>query len=157
MKYRRKPIVVEAIQFNGVWTKDLSDFCGEKAIPMMHNVFNNNCSQVLLSTPDGRMYADIGDWIIKGDDGEIHLVHERLFAEFYEKVDDLQNKVDKRELRIDKFSDGVHNIVRVHHIPTGITTTCSKSLSYYKNEHMAIEMLEERLIFMGYFEDKSEK
>ena len=87
MKFRKKPIIIDAIQFNGFWTKELSDFCGEKAIPMMHLVFDNSCSQVQVKTLGGIKYASIGDWIIKGSRGEFYPCTPDIFEQTYEKVE----------------------------------------------------------------------
>jgi hypothetical protein len=87
MKFRKKPIIIDALQFNGVWTKELSDFCGEKAIPIMYIVFDHSCAEVQVKTPDGRRYASIGDWIIKGTSGEFYPCKPDIFEKIYEEVE----------------------------------------------------------------------
>ena len=55
--YRKKPIVVEARQYtrNGLEAEQVAQWCGGRQK-------NNGC---LISTKEGNMLADYGDWIIK--------------------------------------------------------------------------------------------
>ncbi len=72
-KYRKKPIVVEAVQWDGDW----------RGVP--HGCFVTCDRTVWLSTVTDsvRMYAD--DWIVEG---ETHPVKPEVFAETYESVED---------------------------------------------------------------------
>ena len=70
-KYRKKPVVIEAVQFKG----DLA--LGEN--PMPDEIKNNRevfrlsqSSNLMIKTLEGTMIANRGDWIIKGIKGEFY-------------------------------------------------------------------------------------
>lgn len=88
MKFRKKPVVIEAIQvkedndleimkFMGVTSltcRDLSDDPDEPAVAIM------------IETPDGDMAASVGDWIIKGLKGEFYPCKPDIFNMSYDEV-----------------------------------------------------------------------
>lgn len=82
MKYRKKPVVIDAIQFTGenlseclVFTgvsKDAADGCQEMGMPL------------IIDTLEGSMRADPGDFIIKGVKGEFYPCKPDIFEVSYE-------------------------------------------------------------------------
>ena len=81
MRYRKKPVEIEAWQWNGGmknfdarpdWAKK------EKVIWHMH------IDQLSIITLEGTMSASLGDWIIKGVKGELYPCKPEIFAETYE-------------------------------------------------------------------------
>jgi hypothetical protein len=76
MKYRKKPVVIEAWRFNEdlsgrpSWVK-MDWFAGES----LH-----------IPTLEGVMRAGVGDWIIKGVKGEVYPCKPDIFAATYEPV-----------------------------------------------------------------------
>jgi hypothetical protein len=83
-KFRKKPVTIEAMQL----TDDLRNhsrvaaWVGESAeVP-----FAEPC--IYIQTLEGRMRADIGDWIIRGVQGEFYPVKDSIFRETYEAVDE---------------------------------------------------------------------
>lgn len=81
-KYRKRPIVIEAIQFDG--TKDnLAD------ILRISNSIGIYSSEVLaIKTLEGTMEAHLDDWIIKGIQGELYPCKPDIFEQTYEAVKD---------------------------------------------------------------------
>lgn len=79
-KYRKKPVVIEALQFDGTNADDIVEFCG--------GVLSFTRSQELpiINTLEGDMTAQIGDFIIKGVQGEFYPVKPDIFAATYEAV-----------------------------------------------------------------------
>jgi len=77
MKYRKKPIVIEAVQWIGNNTRQINSF----AAP--HGVHDG---KVVIQTLEGVMQGDIGDWIIKGVKGEFYPCKPDIFEETYEPV-----------------------------------------------------------------------
>ena len=61
-RYRKKPIVIEAIQWTGDNPDEILDWSGLHAGQLW----------VAIETLEGTMKADIGDWIIKGVQGEFY-------------------------------------------------------------------------------------
>jgi len=85
MKYVKKPIVVEAFQF-GVdeepeWFIDKIRVYGEAKIGEIYIYDPLQCS---IETLEGRMYANVGDMIIKGIQGEIYPCKKDIFDTTYE-------------------------------------------------------------------------
>ena len=87
MKYRKKPIIVEAIQWNGTNELDIQDFMGGITVAS-----NPSKEQFYIDTLEGRMITEKGDWIIK----EPHPTKDRtfypckpdIFEATYEKVEE---------------------------------------------------------------------
>lgn len=80
-KYRKKPVVIEAIQWTGENWSDLRDF-GEGNIywfPME--------SMLEVKTLEGVLSASKGDWIIKGVKGEFYPCKPDIFTATYEPVE----------------------------------------------------------------------
>jgi hypothetical protein len=79
MKYRKKPVVIEAIQFNGENQDDVAEFMGEM-------IRTNFFPDILIETLEGTMKANIGDYIIKGVKGEFYPCKPDIFEMTYEPV-----------------------------------------------------------------------
>ncbi len=84
MKYRKKPIVIEAVQWTGDNFGDLTE--------LMHNAYGVYDKKITITTLEGVMTADIGDWIIKGVKGEFYPCKPDIFEEIYEKVEQGETK-----------------------------------------------------------------
>lgn len=79
MKYRKKPVVIEAIEWNGLNALDVLSFCNEAYIDV------NNYT-LKIKTLEGVMIANRGDYIIKGIQGEYYPCKPDIFKMTYEKV-----------------------------------------------------------------------
>ncbi|CNA41120.1 prophage Lp2 protein 33 [Streptococcus pneumoniae] len=64
MKYRKKPVVVEAVQWNGNNHKEVIDFAENK-------IWFDALGNIWIATLEGDMVAKKGDYIIKGVQGGI--------------------------------------------------------------------------------------
>ena len=87
MKFRKKPVVIETMQF----TDENKDRVYVWASSLQMNVYPSydNAKPVLkIPTLEGEMMASIGDWIIKGVNGELYPCKPDIFAKTYEKVED---------------------------------------------------------------------
>ena len=74
--YRKKPVVIEAVQWEGNNLSDIQDFYRRDSILIGDTI----CIQTL----EGTMTANIGDWIIKGVKGEFYPCKPHIFAATYE-------------------------------------------------------------------------
>ena len=81
-KYQKKPVVIEAIQWNGNNEEDILDFCKGKS------TFTADDKEIVINTLEGTMHASKGDFIIKGVHGEYYPCKPDIFAETYEKVEE---------------------------------------------------------------------
>ena len=87
MKYRKKPVVIEAIRFfdtpSGLCA--LSEF----GLPFVMVDYHDPKKPVLkIETLEGVMNAQIGDFIIKGINGEFYPCKSDIFEKTYEKVEE---------------------------------------------------------------------
>lgn len=81
MKYRKKPVEVEAIQYNGRNSADIHEFCG---VNVREPVGEDYLEIVTL---EGIMKAQPGDYIIKGVKGEFYPCKPDVFEQTYEPVE----------------------------------------------------------------------
>ena len=87
-KYRKKPVVIEAIQFDGINHNEIREFMGlELSIQTMSGELSVK-STFDIKTLEGVMQAQKGDYIIKGVQGEFYPCKPDIFIETYEKVSD---------------------------------------------------------------------
>jgi len=82
MKYIKKPIEVEAIEFTGVNKLDVIEFTNGKAkvVPMSMTLH----SAMIIPTLEGDHRADVGDFIIKGGMGEFYPCKPDIFEMTYD-------------------------------------------------------------------------
>lgn len=83
MKYVKKPVVVEAIQWDGKNTNDVLAFGPGKI-----TYTEITGSHLMIFTLEGTMTAIVGDWIIKGIKGEFYPCKPDIFEASYEAVTD---------------------------------------------------------------------
>lgn len=88
MKFRKKPVVIEAMQFKGDWTGDGADICTWVGRSAHWSAGNSGEPGTLhIRTLEGTMTATEGDWIIKGVQGEFYPCKPDIFALTYEPVE----------------------------------------------------------------------
>lgn len=85
MKYRKKPIEVEAIQFNGYNHAEIKEWSNGKVVSA--KPWKENYGWLTMETLEGIMEAGYSDWIIKGIEGEFYPVKESIFIATYEAVE----------------------------------------------------------------------
>lgn len=85
-KYRKKPIVVEAIQWNGVNRGEVEMFCGHNNVEFKVEILSGSTLglQLIVKALEGDMVANRGDYIIKGICGEFYSCKEEIFEKTYE-------------------------------------------------------------------------
>ena len=87
MKYRKKPIVVEAVQWNGKNFSEVLEFAFSRLEFTLYG--DTNCEpnmDMSILTLEGRMKVSVGDYIIKGVRGEFYPCKPGIFEQTYEKV-----------------------------------------------------------------------
>jgi hypothetical protein len=86
-KFRKKPVVIEAIQFDGTVRGGglIQDFVGPTATT---DHKPNIGFIVCIPTLEGEMRAQPGDWIIKGVKGEFYPCKPDIFEATYEPVEE---------------------------------------------------------------------
>jgi hypothetical protein len=84
MKFRKKPVVIEAFK----WTGNINQ--EEDPIWIVQEIKNRIVAveypYLVIKTLEGNMNANIGDWIIKGVEGEIYPCKPDIFKKTYEEI-----------------------------------------------------------------------
>lgn len=89
MLYRKKPVVIEAIQFTGTngWVLKQWSNGAIYASPVLEPAEDNPTGEyVQIKTLEGVMTGIVGDYIIKGVKGEFYPIKAEIFLETYERV-----------------------------------------------------------------------
>lgn len=85
MKYRKKPVVIEAVKYNGLNLVEIQKFIGKS---LETDFYDNEVTAPILSliipTLEGDMKAMPGDYIIKGVNGEPYPCKPDIFEKTYE-------------------------------------------------------------------------
>ncbi len=94
MKFRKKPVVIDAVQWDGTVR-------GKRLVEDLFPGINTNCISFLMTTPidsdaccgwtfhtlEGLITASPGDYIIKGIKGEFYPCKPDIFEATYERVE----------------------------------------------------------------------
>ena len=86
-KYRKKPIVIEAVQFEAQNRYKAWPLC-VKAWPDKDGLQPRDMSWGYIDTLEGRMHVMNGDWIITGVAGENYPCKPAIFEQTYELVEE---------------------------------------------------------------------
>ena len=93
MKYRKKPVVIEAHQYDG--TRESASTIirwAHAGLPDEANaVVRHDGHQMTIRTLEGNMTASKGDYIIRGVKGELYPCKPDIFAATYEPVEEDRN------------------------------------------------------------------
>jgi hypothetical protein len=96
MKYRKKPVVIDAVQFNGFGSDGFVIFDDGKT-PRPHwlieaigsaLLFFGEPNTLTVKTLEGAIHASVGDYIIRGVEGELYPCKPDIFEKTYDKVEE---------------------------------------------------------------------
>jgi hypothetical protein len=79
VKYRKKPVEIEAVQWTGENFVEITDWAGD--------VWGRSGKLLVIHTLEGTMSAQPGDWIIRGVQGEFYPCKPDIFDQTYEPVE----------------------------------------------------------------------
>lgn len=91
-KFRKKPIVIEAVQFNNINYEEISLFIEQELTPELESETAYIAGKgapifsLTIKTLEGNMKAMPQDWIIKGVNGEFYPCKPDIFEKTYEPV-----------------------------------------------------------------------
>lgn len=80
-KFQAKPIIIEAVQWNGENSNEVYEFMNEQP-------YGDFVYEILVFTPEGAASAFLNDWIVKGIDNQFYTCKPDIFEKTYEKVGD---------------------------------------------------------------------
>jgi hypothetical protein len=90
MKYRKKPVIIEAIKWDGHNLKEIINFTGlhESARKWTWEEYENVVAEkgLKIFSLEGPHLASVGDYIIKGVKGEFYACKPDIFDITYEEV-----------------------------------------------------------------------
>lgn len=88
MKYRKKPVVVEAKQFLGTWESwdEINYWITRSWLEEQTIVENIDWTTYEIKTLEGVITASAGDFIIKGVQGEFYPCKPDIFEQTYELI-----------------------------------------------------------------------
>jgi hypothetical protein len=88
MRFRKKPVEIEAVQFTGSNADKLMEFTQEGPHVRIRTTNENadGTCELYIETLEGNMLAQAGDWIIKGVKGEFYPCKPDIFEATYEGV-----------------------------------------------------------------------
>ena len=82
-KYIKKPVVVQAVEYNGNNVQEILNFCGGTAVVGMLN-------EITIKTLEGPLHVSEGDFIIKGVEGEYYPCKPDIFEKTYDVVENAE-------------------------------------------------------------------
>jgi hypothetical protein len=92
MKFRKKPIIIEAVQYNNLNREEIEKFVGKK----LHQELETETAylagkgspkfSLIIETLEGNHKAMPNDYIIKGIKGEFYPCKPDIFEQTYEQV-----------------------------------------------------------------------
>ncbi len=147
-KYRKKPVTIEAIQYKGNNPTEIHDF-------VRKHMFRDIDGNLSIHTLEGDMKASIGDYIIRGVDGEFYPCKPDIFKKTYEKINIQPNNstVNKQELAyrflelpylIKNVNDDLKSINNIQCIKD-----FDKFLELHNKEILRLQGLENNISSMG--------
>lgn len=93
-KYRKKPVVVEAIQWTGSNLEEIRNFVGSNLIEDCEELFDikrelqKTLASIAIDTLEEIMTVNYGDYIIKDEHGDFYPCRLDVFKQTYEEVID---------------------------------------------------------------------
>ena len=93
-KYRKKPVVIEAIQYNNTNFNEIERFVGKRLQCDLRSDAGYQAGavppliDVIIPTLEGDMRATYGDYIIKGVNGEFYPCKPDIFEKTYTSADE---------------------------------------------------------------------
>lgn len=90
MKYRKKPVVIEAFRFGYHAARGWSNDAVDRQTISVYNA-GEKTTYAEIATLEGVMRADYGDYIIRGVKGELYPCKPDIFEATYEKVIEQQD------------------------------------------------------------------
>lgn len=92
IKYRKRPVVIEAIQYTGLNPVEIKAFVGEACRVEYYTAAweagaGPVVAQITIHTLEGDMEVSPKDYVIKGVDGEFYPCKPDIFAKTYERVE----------------------------------------------------------------------
>lgn len=84
--YRKKPVEIQALQWTGDNIEEMMTFVSDDSLFFSMDD-DDKIEDLYITTLEGDMKANVGDYIIKGLKGEFYPCSEEIFVMSYDKVE----------------------------------------------------------------------
>jgi len=84
-KYRKKPVVIEAAQFDGS-ERSIVEILALQSDKT--KVLREDAGDLMIPTLEGLMRASVGDYVIRGVQGELYPCKPDIFEQTYDLVEE---------------------------------------------------------------------
>lgn len=92
MKFKKKPIEIEAIQWTGANWTEIQEWIFQNGIELGEiELYSLKHEELQIDTLEGKMRASKGDWIIRGVKHEVYPCKPDIFELTYEPVEQANN------------------------------------------------------------------
>lgn len=98
-KFVKKPVVIEAVQYNGINITEVESFVGAKLPTVWLSVED---TQLVIPTLEGDMKVSKGDYVIKGIKGEFYPCKPDIFKQSYNMIKENNGILSEGEKRVRK-------------------------------------------------------
>jgi hypothetical protein len=96
-KFRKKPVVIEAVQYNNTDPKHYGYFNLEEVLAFGEGKIKpdpNGTVGLVIATLEGDMFVTASDWVIKGVNGEFYPCKPDIFEKTYDAVREVAHYPD---------------------------------------------------------------
>ena len=140
MKFKKKPVVIEAEQY--LRDENIGkclDFCKEMQ-------YNPETNEYYIKTLEGDMLVSKYDWIIKGVNGEFYPCKPDIFEKTYEQLNDIicepapENISHKEKCLIEKIEKGREEAINI------LNTLVRESCTYKKEDLELYKVIRDQII-----------
>ncbi len=80
----KKPVMVQAVQWTGDNWEEIAEFVGKDILFTLDGLGK---PYLIINTLEGAHNASVGDWIIRGVEGEFYPCKPDIFEQTYEETD----------------------------------------------------------------------
>lgn len=99
-KYRKKPVTIEAVKWTGFNPSDIKEFVGDSCkIEYSDAAYEAGAGPmyafITIHTLEGDMKVSIGDYVIKGVQGEFYPCKPDIFEQTYEEIETNKGSLEK--------------------------------------------------------------
>jgi hypothetical protein len=106
MKYRKKPVIIDAVQWDGNNYDEIHKFCSSAFLEVVQYIDETKVEHLIVLTLEGNMEAKFGDYIIRGVNGEFYPCKPDIFKKTYEALSNTEF-INLRKERFNKTYEAV--------------------------------------------------
>ncbi len=85
-QFRKKPVMIEAVQVTGGNGTEITDWAATSKVRVVTVGERSRHELIEIETLEGTMRGNVGDWIIKGVNGEFYPCKPDIFEKTYDAI-----------------------------------------------------------------------